>query len=181
MGGAACLFERGDLIVKFLPSAAKDVRACDHNVNILCPRFDRAADFRYALGQGRKSCGESGGDSGNSHTAAFKRPSGCFHEPVIDANRCNLEVEIFDTQAFHEFVQNRSPGLRAQASDALVCVVSRKGGKVHARDGPQQPCCLPIFFHRATRHMTLLPAFHGAGIHSNLLHPVQIEWYALIG
>ena len=156
------------------------MRACDHNVNILCPRFDGAADFRYALGQGRKSRRESCGDGGNSHTAAFKRPSRCFHEPVIHANRGNLDAEIFDTQAFHEFVLNRLSGLRTQASDALVRVVSGKGGQVHARDGPQQPCHLPIFFHRATRHMTLLPAFHGAGIHSNLLHPVQIEWYALV-
>ena len=99
---------------------------------------------------------------------------------MIHANRRNLDVEIFDSQAFYEFVLNRLPGLRAQAADALVGVVSRKGREVHAGDGPQQPCRLPVFFHGATRHMTLRPAFHGAGIHSNLLHPIQIEWYALV-
>src|SRR6202035_3185376 len=45
VGGAACLFVGGDLVVKSLPSATEDVRPRDHNVNIWRCSLDGAANF----------------------------------------------------------------------------------------------------------------------------------------
>jgi hypothetical protein len=50
MRRTACLFEGGDLIVKFLPPTAENVSAGNHNVNLLSSSLDRMADLGDALG-----------------------------------------------------------------------------------------------------------------------------------
>src|SRR5437879_7183685 len=71
-------------------------------------------------------------------------------------------------------------GLGAQAAHALFGVISRKCCEIHAGNGTQQPCRLPVFFYRTASCMTLRPTFDGAGVHSNLLHPVEVEGDAAI-
>ena len=179
--GTACLFEGSNLVVEFLPPASKNVRAGDDNVNLLSPSLDGAADFRDALGQWRQSCRKPSGDCGNLHAAAFEGSSRGFDEPVIHANSRNLNVKIFHSQMLYQLGLNRLPALGAQAANALVGVVSRQSCQIHTGNCAQQPCRLPVFFHRTTRDMGLRPAFHRAGIDANLLYPIQIDRYSSIG
>ena len=60
-------------------------------------------------------------------------------------------------------------------------VVAGKRRKIHAGNGAQQPCHLPLLLHRAPRNQALRPALHRAGIHANVFYPVQIEWHTAVG
>jgi hypothetical protein len=153
----------------------------DDNIDLLRSSLDGAADFGYTLGQGGKSCGKSGGNGCNSHAAILERPTCDFHEPVIHANRCNLDFELFNSQPFYQFVLDGLQGLGTQATHALVGVVAREGGEIHASNCAEQPGRLPVFFHGTARDVTLSPPFDRTGVHANLSYAIEIEWYAPIG
>ncbi len=143
-------------------------------------RLDRTANLRHALGQRRKAGGESGGNRGHAHAAAFERAHRRFHKRVIDANRGNLDIQFFDSQPLDQVILNRMPRFGAQAAHPLLGVIARQSGQVHAGDGAQQPCRLPVFLYGAAGNVTLRPAFDRAGVDANLLHPVEIERNAAI-
>ena len=147
----AGLFERGNLVVKGLPFAAKHMSAGDDHIDIIGSRFDRTANFRNAFSQRRESCGKSGGDRGHAHAAAFERPHRRLHKGVIHADRGNFNVQFFNPQALDQIILNRMPGFGAQAAHALFSVIAGESGEVHAGDGAQQPCRLPIFLYGAAR------------------------------
>ena len=49
IGAKNVLFEVGDLIVEFLPTAAENVGAGDYNINLLSSGLEGTANFCYAL------------------------------------------------------------------------------------------------------------------------------------
>ena len=92
----------------------------------------------------------------------------------------NLNIQFFDAEPFDQVVLNRLAGLGTQAANALVSVVARQGGEVHAGDGTQQPRRLPVFFYGAARDVALRPTFDRAGVDPNLLHPIEIQRNAVV-
>ena len=98
-----------------------------------------------------------------------------FDESVVDADGAHLDAEFLDPEFLDEILLDRLSRLRAQAPHALVGVVAGERRQVHAGDRAQKPCGLPFFLHRAARYLRLGAAFHGARVHANFLHPIQIE------
>src|SRR5260370_40036045 len=103
-----------------------------------------------------------------------------FNECVIDTDRTYLDAEFFNPKFLYEVLLNGLSRLRAQSTHAVLCVITRKRGQVHARDCTQKPSGLPLFFHGATSYLRLGTAFYGAGVHANALHPIQVEGNARV-
>ena len=106
------------------------------------------------------------------NAAAFDGTPCGFDEVVINTNSRNLDVEAFDAEFLHEFLLQRLARLCAQAANALVGIVARECGEIHAGDGAQQPRCLPLFFHRAARDKCLGATLDGAGVDAHRVHPI---------
>src|SRR5882724_6708389 len=149
--------------------------ARDHHVNIVGSRLDRTANLRYALNQWREPSRKSSGDSGHAYAAALKRSHRRFHKRVIHANRGDLDVQLFNSQALDQIVLDGMPGLGTQAAHALLGVIAREGGQVHTGNGAEQPCRLPVFFYRAAGDVALRPAFDRTSVDANLLQPIKIQ------
>ena len=149
--------------------------ARDDDIDLMRARFHRAANFRDALGERRESGGKSGGDRRNVNAASFQCMQRGFDESVINANRAHLDAEFLDAEFLHEILLDGLSRLRAQSPHALIGVVAGERCQIHAGDRAQKPCGLPFFLHRSARHLRLGAAFHGARVHANFLHPVQIE------
>ena len=94
---------------------------------------------------------------------------------VIHADSTDFDAEFLDSEFLHEFLLDGLPCFRAQAAHAFVSVVARKRRQVHAGDRSQKPCRLPFFLDSSASNLRLRATFHGARVHPNFLHPVQIE------
>jgi hypothetical protein len=144
------------------------------NIDVIRSRFHRAANFFNSLAHGRQAGRKSRGNRGHANPTASQRSDRGFNETMVYANRRHFEVEIFDLKTLQKFTLNRLPRFGAQASHAVVGVISGKRGQVHAGDCPQEPSRLPFFFHRSPRPEGLRPALHCAGVHAHLFDPIKI-------
>ena len=146
----ASFLECGDFVVEGLPLAIEDVSAGDDDVDLRCAGFDASGESLHAFGERRKPCGKSGGDCGHRNAGAFERLDGRFDECVINADRADGEVQLFDAEAFDEMALQRVARLGAEPADAIDGVVTAERGQVHAGDGTEQPRGLRILLHGAS-------------------------------
>src|ERR1700674_2813465 len=148
MRGPTSVFERGDFVVERLPFSPKYVRARDNHVDFVGTSFHRAANFRHAFLEGRKTGWESRGDCRNMNATSFDRAPCGFHKGVINADGSDLYTEALDTKLLHKFVLNRLSRLGAQSPNTLVGVIAGERRQIHAGDGAQEPSCLPFLLDR---------------------------------
>src|SRR5208337_174726 len=94
---------------------------------------------------------------------------------VIHADGADLNVKCFDSQLLHDFTLDRLARFRAETPDALLVVVATQRGKVHAGDSAEHPGDLPVLFHGPACHQGGGAALDRAGVHANLLQPIQIQ------
>jgi hypothetical protein len=80
------------------------VCASDDHINFLCAGFYRAANFRDAFGQRRKSGRKSSGDGGDRNAAAFQSAPRSIYKQVVDADGADPNVKFGDTQLFDQFI-----------------------------------------------------------------------------
>src|SRR6266566_3338219 len=137
-------------------------------------------DLCHALGEWRKSGGKSCRNRRNPHPAALECPQRCFHKRVINADGGNLDIQLFDSQPLYQVMLNWLPRFCAKPAYTFLGVIARERCEIHARDGPQQPCRLPILLHCPASNMSLRPAFDGTGVNSNLLQPIEAQRNATI-
>ncbi len=175
------LFKRGDLVIEGLPLAVEDVRAGDDDVDFLRAGFDAAVNLFDALGQRRKACRESCGNSGDGNAGAFERSNSRLNKRVVDADGADGEMQVLNTEAFNNVTLERVARLGAESADAVGRVVAAQGGQVHAGDGAKQPCCLRFLLYGAPRNMSRRAPLNSAGVDAYALDPVQIEGNAPVG
>ena len=154
--------------------------AGDDYINFLRSGFDGTVDLCHALGEWRKSGGKSCRNRRNPHPAALECPQRCFHKRVINADGGNLDIQLFDSQPLYQVMLNWLPRFCAKPAYTFLGVIARQGCEIHARDGAQQPCSLPILLHCPASNMSLRPAFDGTGVNSNLLQPIEAQRNATI-
>jgi hypothetical protein len=104
-----------------------------------------------------------------------------LNKNMVDANGGDFYLEFFDAEFLDEIVLKRLSSLGAKAPHALIGVIAGKCGEIHAGNCAQKPRRLPLFFYRAARHLRLGAALNRAGVHSNFLHPIQIEGNSGVG
>jgi hypothetical protein len=107
--------------------------------------------------------------------AAFKSVERSLDERVVYAHRGNFDSEVFDPEFLSQFLLNRLPRLRTEASYPFFGVIPGKRGQIHTRNGTQKPCRLPVLLHCSPRYLRLRSSFDGACINANFPHPIQIE------
>ena len=66
------LLERCHLVVKGLPAAAKYMGTCDNDIDLVGAGLDRAANLRDPLRQRRQARGKTGGNGGDTDSAALE-------------------------------------------------------------------------------------------------------------
>ena len=179
--GAAGVLEGSDFVIKSVPVAVEDVGAGDDDVDLRGASFDGAANLLDALGERREAGGESGGNGGDRNAGALERFDGGFDKGVIDADRADGEVQLFNAEGLDELALKRIARLGAETLDALGGIVAAEGGQIHAGDGAEQPRGLIFFFDGAARGVGLRSALDGAGVDADFLDPVEIEGNAAIG
>src|SRR5208337_312478 len=106
---------------------------------------------------------------------SLQRELRCLHKTVIHADSADMNVQGCDPQLLYDFLLDRSPGLGAEPPDALLGIIATQGRKVHASDGAEHPGDLPVLYHGAARYQSSRAALDRAGIHANLLQPIQIQ------
>ncbi len=154
--------------------------ASDDHVDFVGAGLDGTLDFGDSFGEWRKPGRESCRDRGHVNPASFNCAARRLDERVVHANSRHLDLQTFDPKLSHDFLLERLARFGAEPKHALVGVVTRKRGEVHARDGAQQPRGLPLFFHRAASPQRLRAALHGAGVHANGIHPIQVQRNAAV-
>src|ERR1700730_6673497 len=109
------------------------------------------------------------------HSTTLERMQRSFNECVIHANGGDLNLQFLDPKLLFYFLLDRMPGLRAQAANALVGVVTGKSSQIHAGNRPQKPCRLPIFFYGSSRDIGFNAALDCAGGGSAFSYPTEVE------
>src|SRR6266404_3246105 len=151
----AGILEHGNLIVERLPFSTEHMSAGNDHVDLVGAGLDGTPDLRDSLGKRRKSGRESRRDRGYVNPASFDSAARRFDERMVHAHSRYLDFETFDAQLLHDFLPERLARLSAKPKHAFIRIVTRKRGKVHARDGAQQPRGLPFLFHRAASYQGL--------------------------
>src|SRR2546422_2677270 len=151
-----------DVCSSDLPFSAKNMGPRDDHVNLLRASFHRAADFRDAFREGRKTRGEPRRNRRNSYAAALQSAPRGLHETVIDTNGGYFQVELSDSEPLPNFLLDGLAGFPAQAAHALVGIVAGESRQVHAGNGAQEPSRLPFLLYRPPRDEGLGAAFHRA-------------------
>src|SRR6266849_10088873 len=180
VGGAAGALERCDFAVEGLPFSATNMRSRADHVNLRRAGFRRAADFRDAFREGRKTRREPRRNSSNSYAAALQSAQRRLHESVIDANGGYFQAELSDLEPLHNFLLDGLAGFRAHAAHALFGIVARERRQVHAGNGAQEPSRLPFLLYRPPRNEGLGAAFHRAGVDADFFHPIHVERDAMV-
>src|ERR1043166_2549367 len=75
--------------------------------------------------------------------AAVERAHRGLDEPVIDADRRDLEMQIPHAELVLEILPDGAARLAAEPRHPPGRVVALERGEVHQRDGPEQPARLP--------------------------------------
>src|SRR5260370_26565068 len=109
------------------------------------------------------------------HSAALERVRGSFNKRVVYAAGSDLDLQFLDPKFLFDLLLDGVPGLRAQTSHALVGIIARKSGQIHAGNRPQKPRRLPLFFHRSSCDMGLNAALDRAGVDSDFSYPIEVE------
>src|SRR5882672_1230462 len=148
----AGILEHSNLIIERLPLSTEYMGPGDDHVNLVSAGLDGAPDLRDSLGKRRKSGRESRRDRGHVNPASFNSAARRFDERMVDAHRRYFDLQAFDAQLLHDFPLERLASLGAKPKYTLICVVTRKRGEVHARNGAQQPPGLPFSLHRTASH-----------------------------
>ena len=68
---------------------------------------------------------------------ALDRANRGFDEGMIDANGCDLYVELFGLQLLQDRLPYWIPSFGTETKDTLIRIVSRKRRQIHAGNGPQ--------------------------------------------
>src|ERR1700687_639348 len=109
------------------------------------------------------------------HPTPLERVQRSFNECVIHADGSNSNLQFLDPKFLFYFLLDGVPGLRAQTTHALVGIIARKSGQIHAGNRPQKPRRLPLFFHRSSCDMGLNAALDRAGVDSDFSYPIEVE------
>src|SRR5882724_8585920 len=144
------------------------------------PASNGAPDFGDTFGERRKTGREARRDRGHMNPTSFDSAARRFDERVVHAHGRYLDLRAFNAKLLHDSLLEGLARFGAKPKHALVSIVTGKRGEVHARNGAQQPRGLPFFLHRASSHQGLRAALHGAGVHADGIHPIQVERYAAV-
>jgi hypothetical protein len=98
-----------------------------------------------------------------------------LNKNMVDANGGDLYIELFDSEFLHEILLHGVVRLRAQPAYSLISIIAGKSGEIDTRDRSEKPRRLPFLFNRSARYLRLGSTIHRASVHTNFLHPVQVE------
>ncbi len=177
---AASVFEGCDFVVEGLPPSSEDVRAGDHDVDLLRAGLHRAANFRDAFRQGREARRKAGGDGRDADATALESAQSRFDERMVDAHGGGLQIEFFDPETLHELLLEGLARFRAQPAHALVRVVAGERGQIHTGNRAQQPGNLPVFLHCAAGDECLRAALDRAGVDADGVDPIEVQQDAAV-
>ena len=175
--GAAGLLKRRNFVVERLPLAVEDVRARDHDVDLVRARFDAAVNLLHALGERRKARGKPA-RLRRRGCRCLRRPSPRFDKRVIDADRADRQMQFLNAE-LHEM---RCSGLRALAQSRRTRSAESSPLSVvrsmQAMARSSQAACVSFF---TVRRATCVG--RGAPPRWCLrgrLHPIEVERYSRV-
>src|SRR5437868_9965602 len=109
------------------------------------------------------------------HSTAIEGVERRLNKRVVHANGSDLDLQFLDAELLFQFLLDGAPGLRAQAANALLGVITGKSCQIHAGNRPQKPRRLPFFLYSSSRDMGLNAALDGAGVDPDFTDPIEIE------
>jgi hypothetical protein len=173
MRGAAGVFEGHDFVVEFLPLRTENVSASDDHINFLCAGFYRAANFRDAFGQRRKTGRKSSGDGGDRNAAAFQSAPRSIYEQVVDADGADANVRSAcpTFRSIHFVVadvlwQSRRTRSSVSSPESVVKSMQVMGGAAGRSAN--------LSFYGAAGDQSGGTAFDGAGVDANGFDPLEV-------
>ncbi len=136
--------QRNRALVQLSPVASENQRPRHNNIDFRRARRDSSSNFGQSLLQRGLAGGETSGDRGDGDAGAFKGRACLANACGIDANSAYSNLALLYSESGDDILANGKGGLKAEAIDVGLGIVTGQSCQINALHGTKQPCRLPF-------------------------------------